>query len=97
MINTVDILVEIGKMEEDNIFGPMEIFIKENFVKICDKEKDKCHGLMEVFIRDNGKEVYLMEKVLNIIIKLGIFKVNGEKARAGYFEDNVMISEEKQR
>lgn len=40
----------------------------------------------------NGKGVYLMEKVLNIIIKLGIFKVNGEKPRAGYFEDNVMIS-----
>ena len=53
--------------------------------------------MMVVHTMASGKEVYLMEKVLNIIIKLGIFKVNGEKARAGYFEDNVMISEEKQR
>lgn len=46
---------------------------------------------------ENGKEVYLTEKVIHIVFKLGIFKVKGEKPRAGYFEDNVMITESKQK
>ena len=36
-------------------------------------------------------------KVMNIISKLGVFKVKGEKPRVGYFQDNVMISESRQK
>ena len=63
----------------------MEILIEVNFVKIWEKDKDKWFGMMEVLTMVNGKEVYLMEKVIYIIFKLGIFKVKGEKPRAGFF------------
>lgn len=72
-------------MEWVNINGQMEMFIKGNFAKIWDKVKDKWYGTMEVHMLENGKEVYLMEKVNIYIFKLGIFKVKGEKPRAGYF------------
>ena len=68
-----------------NIIGQMEILIEVNFVKIWEKDKDKWFGMMEVLTMVNGKEVYLMEKVIYIIFKLGIFKVKGEKPRAGFF------------
>lgn len=90
-------LVEIEKMVLESMYGLMETHIEGIFVRIWEKDKVRWFGMMVVHTMASGKEVYLMEKVLNIIIKLGIFKVNGEKARAGYFEDNVMISEEKQR
>ena len=53
--------------------------------------------MMEVHTVESGKEVYLMAKVMNIISKLGVFKVKGEKPRVGYFQDNVMISESRQK
>ena len=68
-----------------NIIGQMEILIEVNFVKIWEKDKDKWFGTMGVLTMVNGKEVYLMEKVIHIIFKLGIFKVKGEKPRAGFF------------
>ena len=40
---------------------------------------------MVVHIVDNGKGVFHMVKVHMIIFKSGIFKVKGEKPRAGYF------------
>ena len=52
---------------------------------------------MEVLILDNGKEDCLMERVMIFIIKVGIFKVKGEKPRAGYFEDNVLVNESRLR
>lgn len=79
------ILVEIERMDLDNIYGQMEILTKDNFVKIWEKEKDRWCGMMEVLIMESGKEAYLTEKVINIIFKLGIFKVKGEKPRVGYF------------
>lgn len=85
MINILDTLVVIEKMVLGNIIGQMEILIEVNFVKIWEKDKDKWFGMMEVLTMVNGKEVYLMEKVIYIIFKLGIFKVKGEKPRAGFF------------
>ncbi len=38
---------------------------------------DKCIGMMAVCTLDSGKEGFLMEKVLIVLVKLGIFKVNG--------------------
>lgn len=84
-INIMVILVEIERMDLDNIYGQMEILTKDNFVKIWEKEKDRWCGMMEVLIMESGKEAYLTEKVINIIFKLGIFKVKGEKPRVGYF------------
>jgi len=74
----MDTLVVIEKMVLGNIIGQMEILIEVNFVKIWEKDKDKWFGTMGVLTMVNGKEVYLMEK-------LGIFKVKGEKPRAGFF------------
>lgn len=48
---------------------------------------------MGALILENGREDYLMAKVHIVIFKLGIFKVKGEKPRAGYFEDNVLVNE----
>ena len=42
---------------------------------------------------DSGREDCLMEKVSLSIIKLGTFKVKGEKSHTGIFEDNVLVSE----
>lgn len=53
--------------------------------------------MMGAILMENGKGVYLMAKVMNIISKLGVFKVKGEKPRVGYFQDNVMISESRQK
>ena len=53
--------------------------------------------MMGAHIMENGRGVYLMAKVMNIICKLGVFKVKGEKPRVGYFQDNVMISESRQK
>lgn len=46
---------------------------------------------MEVLTMANGKEVYLTEKVVINLLKLGVFKIKGEKPRAGFFEDNVLV------
>lgn len=80
-------------MDLENTNGPMETCIKVNFVKIWDKVKEKWYGMMEALTLGNGKEDYLMAKVPIVIFKLGIFKVKGEKPRAGYFEDNVLVNE----
>lgn len=45
-ISIWDTLVEIAKMGAESISGQMEIFIKDNFVRICDKDKDKWYGMM---------------------------------------------------
>lgn len=84
-ISILDILVVIEKMAMENINGLMEIYIKVNFVKIWDKGKERWFGMMVVHIVDNGKGVFHMVKVHMIIFKSGIFKVKGEKPRAGYF------------
>ena len=48
-------------------------------------------------IQANGSEDYHTEKVPLNLYKLGIFKVKGEKPRIGYFEDNVLVSESRQK
>lgn len=80
-----------------NIFGQMAILIKETSAKIWDKEKEIWRGMMEVYIQENGKGGYHMAKVLLYLKKPGIFKVKGYKPRVGYFEDNVLISESREK
>ena len=52
---------------------------------------------MAVHTLENGNADFPMAKVLINLYKLGIFKVKGEKPRIGYFEDNVLASESKQK
>lgn len=91
-ISMLDNLVMIAKMGLDSIFGPMATTIKAIFVKTCEREKETCFGMMAAHTLDSGRGDSPMEKVVIDLIKLGVFKVKGEKPRAGYFEDNVLVS-----
>jgi len=68
-MNIKVIIVQIVKMGQANSNGWMEIFIKDNFVKICDKEMVRCFGVMEVYIKANGVVVYQMVKVFYMLTK----------------------------
>ena len=52
-------------MVMDNLSGQMEIFIKENFMKIWDKEKEQWSGEMEVSTKDSGNMDCPMAEVLD--------------------------------
>ncbi len=42
-------------MEKANIFGKMDIIMKENGKIVKKKEKGNLFGIMEIFMRENGK------------------------------------------
>ena len=84
-INMLVILVVIAKMDTENISGLMAIYIRETFVKIWEKAMERWLGMMEAPIMGSGRGVCPTVKVHMDLIKLGTFKVKGEKPRTGYF------------
>lgn len=91
-ISTLDSLVMIAKMDPASIFGLMATTTKAISVRTCEKGRETCFGTTAARTQGSGREDSLMEKVVIDLTKLGVFKVKGEKPRAGYFEDNVLVS-----
>ena len=54
LINMMENIVMIKNMERAFLLGQVEIYIKENFLKMIDMEMGQCYGLMEVCMKENG-------------------------------------------
>jgi len=72
---TKDYIIKEKNMEMEYLNGPMDLFMKGNFIKIIFKDKENIDGKMVENILENGKIIKWMAKEYNIMLNLDIYLV----------------------